>query len=158
MHYKFFIVVTIIFIALYLIILGYNENTADHKQDYLRTVGNIIEKDIESDDSVEFNQKTKVFQHKKTFRIKLTYKYKVKDKEYIGSFYNDGNDDNFLGSDEYIPIGNKYKYVRLMNVYYNKYKPHDSCTKIENINKKWRRMYYFLSFGLLFVLPFIIFI
>jgi hypothetical protein len=158
MHYKFFIIISIIFIVLYLIIMGYNENSKNYEQDYQKTVGTIIMRKIESNDFVQINKKTNIYEHKKQFRLKLFYKYKVNDVEYNGYFYNDGNNDNFLNSDEYIPIGNQYRRVHFINVYYNKQKLHDNYIKLDHINIKKKKLYYYLCFIFLFTLPIIIFI
>jgi hypothetical protein len=161
MYYRIFIVIFISLIALYLLILGYNEKDMDYRYDYVRTVGKIIEKKIESSDEIE--SKKNNFKHIKKFRLKNLYTYRVKnqdrtEKEYTGYFYNDGNNDKFLSPDEYIPIGNMYKYVKLMNVYYNKEKPYDSCVKFEEIKNRKKKVYYILSVMMIFIIPIIIFV
>jgi hypothetical protein len=157
MNYKFFIVCSIVFIALYFIILGYQENSTDYSQNYIRTVGKIINKKIESEDNIEKKKNTNQFKHIKKFRIKITYNYKVNDKEYTGNYYNDGKSNKFLEEEEYIPIGNTYNYVKLINVFYNKEKPHDSCIKLEEIQNRKKKIFYLLSIGLFFITPFIIY-
>jgi hypothetical protein len=157
MNYKFFILCFIVFVALYFIILGYQENSTNYSQDYIRTVGKIINKKIESEDNIEKKKNTNQFRHTKKFRIKITYMYKVNDKEYTGYYYNDGKNEKFLKEEEYIPIGNTYNYVKYINIFYNKEKPHDNCIKLEEIQNRKKKTFYLLSVGLFFIAPFIIY-
>ena len=46
MNYKIIAVMLIFFVAIYCIILGYQENTHNYNQDYIKTVGKIINKKI----------------------------------------------------------------------------------------------------------------
>lgn len=160
-YYKIILCIFIFIIALYLGILGYNQTNTNYHKDYIKTVGKVTDKIIESIDTVE--RKKNKFRHIKKFRIKLTYSYKVKKhdgtiKEYTGTFYNDGNNEEFLEDKKYIPIGNMYKSKVMMNVFYNKEKPHDSCVNFNDIKNRKKRIYYIISFILFFILPFIIFI
>ena len=131
------LIITILILASYCILWGYGEEDREYNEEYIRTIGTIIDKKIESIDLVEKEGSNK-FKHKKKFRIRLTYKYKVDDKEFQGNYYNDGSIDNggYLDDKDYIPIGNMYNYVKKINVYYNSEKPYDSCVKLEQIRKK----------------------
>lgn len=161
MYYKFFgttygklaIIFIIVMMSVYFIYLGYNEKTTGYDNIYLKTVGTIVDKKIESIDVVE--QKKNIFKHKSHFRIKLMYSYKVNEKEYTGFYYNDAIDDNFLEPNKYIPIGNTYNYVKKITVFYHKDKPHDSCVSITQIQKRKAKLFYIISIGLLFSIPFI---
>lgn len=160
-YYRIIICIFIFIFAIYLGILGYNEKDTNYQKEYVRTTGKVTNKIIESVDTVE--RKKNKFKHIKKFRIKLTYLYKVinsegKIKEYTGSFYNNGNNNDFLEDKEYIPIGNIYRSNVLMNVYYNKEKPRDSCVNFNEIRNRKKRLYYTISIILFFVLPFAIFI
>lgn len=157
MNYKIIIIVSIFFLAIYFIILGYQENTNDYEKDYNKIVGKIIGKKIESTDVITNKKNTNKFQHIKKFRIKIIYNYEVNGKDYTGFYYNDGNNSKFLDENEYIPIGNMYNYVKYINVYHNKKNPRDSCYKLGEIKNEKRKIYYLLSVGLFFMVPFIIF-
>lgn len=156
MNYRIILVIFIFFIAVYCIILGYQENTINYSQEYIRTVGKIIDKKIESEDNIEKEKNSNKFKHNKKFRIKITYSYNVNDKEYTGFFYNDGNNSKFLKEEEYIPIGKTYKYVKFVNIFYNKEKPNDNCIKLEEIKNRKKKVYYLLSVGLFFIINIII--
>lgn len=160
LHYRFLIALFILVIALYVIILGYNEKDADYRNQYIKTVGKITNKTIESIDMIE--RKKNYCRHIKKFRIKLFYTYKVKDKngktqEYKGEFYNDGNNNKFLEDKKYIPIGKLYNGIIFMNIFYNKDKPRDSCINFNEIKSRKKKIYYVISIILFITLPFIIF-
>jgi hypothetical protein len=157
MNYKFFVVFFIFFLAISFVIMGFNENSIDYNQYYIKTVGKIINKKIESEDNIEKEKNTNNFKHNKKFRIKITYSYEVNNKKYKGTYYNDGINTKFLEEEEYIPIGKTYNYVKFINVFYNKERPHDNCIKLEEIQNRKKKVYYLLSFGLFFIIPFIIY-
>ncbi len=148
---------------MYFMILGYNEINADYSDNYIKTVGSIINKNIESDDVIEKKNGTNIFKHKKKFRIKLKYKYSVEDSEnnenneYYGEFYNNGINDNFLDENEYIPIGNIYNYVKKINVFYNKDNYYNSCVNLEKIKQKNKKIYSIICLFLLSSIPIILF-
>jgi hypothetical protein len=157
MNLKIIIVIFIFSIAIYFIILGYKINSTNYSQEYIKTVGKIIKKKIESEDIIEKKKNSNEFKHGKKFRIKITYRYKVLGKEYTGTYYNDGINTKFLKEDEYIPIGKTYNYVKFINIFYNKENPHDNCIKLEEIQNRKKKIFYLSSAGLFFLIPFIIF-
>ncbi len=160
MNYKLVIIISIVFLIIYFLFLAYDEKEQNYNKDYIKTVAKIIDKKIESEDSIEKVKNTNQFKHKKKFRIKIKYIYNANNKEYIGQYYNDGNINNnkFLNEEEYIPIGNTYKYLKFINIYYNKEKPYDSCLKLDEIKNRKKKIFYILIVGLFFTIPFIIYI
>jgi hypothetical protein len=155
LYKKVILFLIIISILTYLIIIINDNNNVI---DYVKTVGKIKEKKIESEDTIERIKNTNKFKHEKNFRIKLMYSYKVGEKEYNSYFYNDGKDEKFLKEEEYIPVGNMYNYLKYINIYYNKNKNYDSCVNLEEIKKRKKRIMYVLFLGLLFIFPFIFYI
>ncbi len=156
MKFKFVIICIIIFISIFLFFWKFNDEHTDINQKYQKCVGKIIDKKIESKDEIQKIKNSNKFTHIKKFRIKITYIYNVNNKDYYGNFYNDRND-KFLDAKEYAKIGKMYNYVKFINLYYNKDKPYDSCINLNEIQNRKKKIFYILSIGLLFTIPFILF-
>ena len=157
LNYKYLAIPCLVLLIMYLAIYIYFEEEKDYKDQYVKCVATIIDKDIESEDYIE-NIRSNVFSHKKKFRIKIFYEYVVKNLKYTGYFYNDGNNDKFLFESYYIPIGNTYNYVKKVNIFYNKKNSKENYKNLNIIKKNKKKVYYALVIFcviLLFTLLFI---
>ena len=156
LYYKICLLILLIFISFTIIYLGYNENIKNYITIYKSCQGEIIDKKIESVDSIEKDTQENVIKHKKKFRLCVKYKYYVDGKEYEGYIYNDGKNDNFMSSEDYISLRKKYDNIKFLMIYHHNTQHHKNFYNFENIIVKRKKMFYFFGYGLLLI-PFIIF-